>query len=505
MPKQSLQQARQHEFKLCAEDFWYYAQFVKTYDEENEKIRPYPLDYDYLYKVQSELEEYQKIIMLKSRRLLMTWHGMVRQHWRAKFAGTGAVEGKEVYRGAVMTIGEVEGEELIDRISFIEKHLPDWLQKKNPLIVDNNMLLKWECGGAVRGFPLKRSGPRSFGFTEVFFDEMAFQEAVRGVYTGMAPTLGAKGKMIAVSTPNGRANLFYDIWSNKNKKYTDIHRIDLDFDLHPEHGQKWLKGLIASMDDRMISREIYKSFATPAGDPVWPEYNQKAHKADNTEVLNDRVMYLGWDFGFHYPAALFMQRNNRDQWVGYREVLGADISFDKFTQQVKEVAESLYDRRVVREIHCCPPDGRNKYRSRSRSGAVNDVGEIKQTFKLQSSQIKFGPNEVGTRDNEGPRLKETRKIWHIRADHEAGAYFDESMVMLHEGCQAGYCYPEKGGEQPDKSSEHCHIQDALQAVIVAFNRMNKKPQNQYEIKQTMRHNKKQRRSRWKIGIPQRPK
>jgi hypothetical protein len=133
---------------------------------------------------------------------------------------------------------------------------------------------------------------------------------------------------------------------------------------------------------------------------------------------------------------------------------------------------------------------------------LNDVGEIRNVFNIRANQIKFGPNEVGTVNNEGPRLKETRKIWNLRADDEPGAYFNKGMIMLHEGCQAGYCYPENGGEKPDKSSEYCHIQDALQAVIVVYNRM-VKPQNQFKKKEYTRQ--KRHPGRWKIGIPNRPR
>ena len=41
------------EFAICAQNFWYFAQFLRTYDEENGTFRPFPIpvlpDGEYAY------------------------------------------------------------------------------------------------------------------------------------------------------------------------------------------------------------------------------------------------------------------------------------------------------------------------------------------------------------------------------------------------------------------------------------------------------------------------
>ncbi len=463
-----LTKSHNQEFALCGNDLWYFAQFVKTYDEENESKRIFP-QFPYLKDCNRQFEENQKNIILKSRRLVITWLGMLRQFWRSKFAGTGVVPGKEVYKGAVMTIGEVEAQELIDRIEFMHEELPTWMKNRNPMVKCNEMYIEFAAGGSVRAFPLKRQGPRSFGFTEAFFDEMAFQEAVRSVYTGMAPTLGAKGKLIAVSTPNGKNNLFHDIWSNKNKKFSEINRIDLDYDLHPEHGEEWLKALTTSMDDRMIAREIHKSFATPAGEPVFPDFDKKTFVYDEEpEFIDGKPVLIGWDLGFHYPACTIWQFNSRDQFVGHLELQGYDIGFEDFCDDVLELMNTMYDRKKNAEIHFGPPDMKNRYRNKSQSGAVNDYDQIKRSFAIGNRRVnvRFIPGEMGTRDNEGPRLKEMRRVFRLRRDGNPGIQLSPRMELLIEGFMGGYCYPENGDtEQPDKN-EASHLQDSAQTVVV---------------------------------------
>ena len=337
------------------------------------------------------------------------------------------------------------------------------------------MYLEWERGGVVEAFPLKREGPQTFGFSEVFFDEMALQEAVRTVWTGMIPTLGDRGKLLAVSTPNGKNNLFYDIWTNKNSDYSDIYRIKLHWTENPEHDEAWYKKTIIGMDSQMVARMFELSFAVYLGQAVWSnEFDYNANTAEETEAFDSNPMYIGWDLGYHSPAVTFWQRNSRDQWVGHAELQGFDIEFGKFCEQVKQLANTFYDRRKIREIHCVPPDARNRYHSKAQSGATNDLSEIKNVFKWggRDPQIRFGAMEVGTRNNEGPRLKETRKTFLLRSDKMAGMYVNrETMPLFLEGCQGGYCYPEKGDtEVPDKN-ESSHLQDSYQMVVTAFNTM----------------------------------
>jgi hypothetical protein len=192
------------------------------------------------------------------------------------------------------------------------------------------------------------------------------------------------------------------------------------------------------------------------------------------DIHEDVPVYIGWDLGYHFPAAIIAQRNSRDQWLFFREVRGFDEDFDTFCNKVRDICNGLYKRRKVVEIHCMPPDARFRYGVRSRSGASNDVGQVKITFKTAyggDPQIRFCPGEVGTRDNEAPRLKVMRKLWKIRDDGRTGIWIHPSMEFFIEGCQSGYCYPgTSDSEQPDKN-EYSHIQDAGQAIVAAFDRM----------------------------------
>jgi hypothetical protein len=349
-------------------------------------------------------------------------------------------------------------------------------------MTDNQLFMRWEKGGTVQAFPMKRIGPQTFGFTRVFFDEMAWQEAVRGTWKGMIPTLGDMAKLLAVSTPNGKLNLFYEVWSNKKGQYPNIKRIDVAWDgsltiddsgqvttYKPKeliHDEKWFKNVCIGLTRQEVAQMFERSFAVYTGSSVWPEFERQTHCVAETEVILPRPMLIGWDFGFHYPATTFWQCNTLDQFVGHLEYEDFDVEFGRYCKAVFEIAHSLYGsyREKMREIHFVPPDGRIRYHSRAKSGATCDIDEIKNIFG-RDTQIRFGALEVGTRMVEGPRLKAVRSLWGLRADKRPGIIINEKkMPSFVEGCLGGYCYDERGGEQPLKN-EASHLQDSLQMVV----------------------------------------
>ena len=156
-----------------------------------------------------------------------------------------------------------------------------------------------------------------------------------------------------------------------------------------------------------------------------------------------------------------------------------------FLKESLRYGNSFYKRRSG-EIHFIDPAGRNRYPSRAQSGAINDIAEIKIQYgrwnqKGQEKadpevQIRFGALEIGTRSNEGPRLKEFRKLFGLRADDQPGAFWDPRCVEVVEALKGGYVFPERKRddqpeiEQPSKN-DASHPMDASQYGVTGFNRM----------------------------------
>ncbi len=462
-----LNESHEKEWYLCATDFWYWAQFVRTDDEDSGKVKYLPTNCDQLKRTKWEMDNNRLILILKARRQMLSWLCMLRELHASIFCGTAMPDSFDAFRNGTMTIGEVEAKYLIERITKVWHRLPEWMKKKNLLATDNQLLMQFTGGGTIQAFPMKREGPQTFGFSSVVFDEMALQEAARSTWVGMMPTLGSHGRLCAVTTPNGKLNFFFRVWENKGNQFKNIKRIYIHWDgthrtyeggqivdtftpKNPLHDKKWFDQVTSGMDKHQIARMFFGSFAAYAGMPVWTNFDYDTHVKSDVEVIPNRLIMPCWDFGFHFPALTIWQRNTRDQWVGLSEYEDFDIGFDRFCKDGRDHANSVYSREKFPEIHFVDPAGFQRYSSKAVSGATCDVMEIKAQWGT-GTKIRPGSVEVGTRDNEGPRLKEVRKLWDLRADGQPGIIISDKMASFIEGCQGGYCYPEKGGETPDKN------------------------------------------------------
>ena len=494
-PNKRLRRDREEEIRLCCHDFFYWAQFVKTEDEELGEIRDFPINFEYLHDINHQIDTHQKVLILKSRRMLVSWLGILRQTWQAWRAGLGLPDCPDVFRGATSSTDQDHAYYLIERAANVFYRMPEWMKARNPLVVNNKLLLQFEKGGTMQAFAAKREGAQGYGFTEYLFDEMAWQEAARTAWAGLLPTLGAQGKMLAVSTPNGKLNFFAKVWHNKGNKFPGIHRIKLHWTQNPEHDQVWFKKATAGLEDQQIQALFELSFSHYAGDRVWPNFERKTHIVEETEIIQGRPMCIGWDFGYHYPAAGWWQKNAQDQWVGHREFNGYDIEFGEFVKQAIEYSETFYNRRSMPEILFVDPAGFHKYTQRAASGAASDVHELKLQYG-KNIQIRPGDMQVkgSARDNEGPRLKVVRKLWNLRGDGRPGAIVNERMKVFIEGCLGGYSYSETQHSEEPLKNEFSHQQDEFQMVATGHKKLI------YPDKETPVEKKKRRRISRRLGI-----
>lgn len=82
------------------------------------------------------------------------------------------------------------------------------------LTIDNAYDLLLANGGRAVAQPATRKAGRGMPATLVVLDEQAWQEYAALIWTAVLPTLSTTdGRLIVLSTPNGRVNLFYQVWA----------------------------------------------------------------------------------------------------------------------------------------------------------------------------------------------------------------------------------------------------------------------------------------------------
>ena len=183
---------------------------VKTLDpHEKVAIRPFPLHLPYIPIILEELEAYNQILFMKSRKMKITWIVCAFLLFTAR----------QMPGQFHMLVGQKESDAfaLRDRIIFMDNHLPDSLRVPkmrkydDRLILDNNS----EIMPTVQDPDVIRMHTAS----KIFFDEYGFQKYNREMLIAAKPTIDGGGQIIAVTTapPRNRSqkNISVQIYRNE--------------------------------------------------------------------------------------------------------------------------------------------------------------------------------------------------------------------------------------------------------------------------------------------------
>lgn len=184
-----------------------------------------------------------RIIILKARQIGVTWFYVALAMWYALFRPNSNI--------LVISIRQIESTEFKRRAKYIYRHLPEWLQV--PIGKDNDEVLEFPTlDSAIHSLPATEDSGRSSTANVVILDEWAFQEYARSIYTAILPTV-ANGKLIGISTANGKNNLFYNIWESAKNSLNAFLPLFIPYTVAPQkdgtmRDKKWWTGVAADME-----------------------------------------------------------------------------------------------------------------------------------------------------------------------------------------------------------------------------------------------------------------
>lgn len=139
-------------------------------------------------------------------------------------------------------------------------------------------------GSRIIGLPANPDTARGFS-ANVYLDEFAFHADSRAIWKALFPVISAGYKIRVTSTPNGKANKFYELMTGKSKSWSrhsvDIYQavadgLDRDIDelreglddedaWQQEFELKWLDELSAWLDFDLITAVEHEQAGDPAG------------------------------------------------------------------------------------------------------------------------------------------------------------------------------------------------------------------------------------------------
>lgn len=213
-------------------------------------------------------------IVLKARQLGLSWLA-------AAYALFVALKpGKNVL---LLSKGELEAYQLLDKVKFIWEHLPPALRL--PLEVDNEGELAFQGGGDIIALPSTKDAGRGFTASLVICDEAAYHPWAVQNYKAYRPTIADGGQLIILSTANGVGGFFYDQWEKATRQ------------------QRTLRSIKAGSAPELAENAAVVRMLTLALLPVFIPWHARPDR-DHFWLEKERQTYVGdpADFTAEYPA-----------------------------------------------------------------------------------------------------------------------------------------------------------------------------------------------------------
>jgi len=188
----------------------------------------------------------------------------------------------------------------------------------------NRTELRLTNDSSVLSLPANEETGRTFAASRVYLDEFAHVQYADEIYQATVPCVSHGGRLMVVSTPKGKNNLFYRLYAETQLglRNFEIHRIhwtqcpvynpkgaDLE---DPEERRKlgeqgeWFRQMRPRFTEEEWAEEFECDFQSSAG-LVFREFDPEVHVGDYE--YNPRwPTFVGQDFGYTNPAvALVVQ------------------------------------------------------------------------------------------------------------------------------------------------------------------------------------------------------
>jgi len=201
--------------RRCAEDGLFWLRYVSTLDEADPDapVKPFPIDKDYVRLLWQVLATENRVVVAKSRQMIVSWLIAAFCVWYARFKPHQAVYWQtQDWADAASKVCQAEGS-AAGRCQFIETHLPEWMRleakwQDGCMTYSNGSFIQAVAGGAdkIRG----KVG------SLIVEDEFAKQQEARGVWATIAPIAHEKVKIFVIGTPNGSDNQFATLWHGRD-------------------------------------------------------------------------------------------------------------------------------------------------------------------------------------------------------------------------------------------------------------------------------------------------
>jgi hypothetical protein len=163
------------------------------------------------------------------------------------------------------------------------------------LVNENQSTLVFENGSRIMSLPATPATGRGIAATDVYLDEFAFTAYDALIYESILGTLSTGGRLTILSTPNGRTNLFFRLWSGLEGG--DWSRHQIHWSDCPRYDDDWAARTRSEMTRQSFAQEYDLDF-THSGDAVFEAEDLVRARRDHApDPAGCEEVVTAWDIG----------------------------------------------------------------------------------------------------------------------------------------------------------------------------------------------------------------
>jgi hypothetical protein len=240
-------------------------------------------------------------------------------------------------------------------------NLPARLRKNESEIAFDNRSI-------IRSLAASENAGRTYAASAVYLDEFAHCSWAEEIYQAAAPTISRGGKLTIISTPKGKANLFYRLFQQAALGQRQFQLLRVHWSECPDYNPAgwdlpdpaarlqaaltgdWYRKHRTLYTDEQWAQEFECDFTSSVG-LVYREFDPLVH-VGNFPYQPDWPTYAGQDFGYTNPAvSLIIQVSPAEEVFVIEEHYHTQRPISSLVREIYLPAAQRYN---IQEWYCDP-------------------------------------------------------------------------------------------------------------------------------------------------------
>lgn len=375
-----LTEPEKEEWRKCFSDCGYFIKNYVPFENDNGvtlvKLRDYQEKFIHLLadeyfdeKISEFIPKYRYLISMQSRQMGKTTTVAAYFIWYMIFHNN---------RHLAVVANKLETvKEIIRKIETMISNLPFFL--KPGIKNKNQRSIYLDNGTFIQGFATSTTPSIGFTIHVLYIDEAALisPNIMDSFWQAVFPTLSSSklSKLIMTSTPRGKRNKFYDIWSKAVRHENSFKAYRVDYWQNPMYDEKWAEKTRKDFGDEEFAQDFELKFDIETDklirskDLQFFSYISRIYKTVDIPIMPREISDC-----FYWNNTLFNPLDYKN--VKYRYLLSIDTAEGK-EQQTGGKKDSDYNIINIFRIELMNPNIMNKF-SIDKNFTINDCFRYRQ-------------------------------------------------------------------------------------------------------------------------------